>query len=448
MRNSSPNRSTSPWRLSLAAALGLLVLFSLGLPPSARAAAITVCADGCDFTSLQAAIDSLLLTSGGEIEVRDAFLTEADIQVTKDVHIRGQGAQRTIIQAHAEPGQATRRVFSIAPGVQATLSNLTIRHGNPKREPESGGGIRNEGVLRLENVIVTRNSGSAGGGILSDGTLTLVNSLVSDNGSRGGADPFLECQTGGGIKLLSGAATLINTTVSGNQALGKGGGIHVNCESTLELVNSTISGNTTSESGGGIHLDGVAHLTHATISANTAHSGGGLYIRGTREKGVVRGELHITNTLIAGNHATLEKYGVIDCQLTELGSIAANSGNWIEDGNCAPAHSGDALLAPLSDLAQPGAAGSPESLALPVHALFPDSPAIDALPVEACAAQTDQLNTPRPQGKGCDIGAYEYPNASTFALIFSPTNLLVAAVLLLVLLAGAAFARYRKSKTG
>ncbi len=437
--------SPKPWHFPIAALLCALALLCQGMPQAAvRATSITVCASGCDFTTLQAAIDSPSLPAGGIIEIQDAVHTEAGIQVTKDVQIRGQGA---IVQAHAEPEQVRQRVFHIEQGVQATLSDMTIRHGNPRSESEAGGGILNNGTLRLENVIVTRNSGSAGGGIHSDGSLTLVNCLVSDNVSRGGADAQLECKTGGGIKLLNGSATLINTTVSGNRAGGKGGGIHVNCESSLELVNSTISGNFTPATGGGVHLDGLARLTHTTISANTARSGGGLYIRGTRETGVVRGQLHITNTLIAGNLATFEKYGVADCHLTELATIETNTGNWIADGNCTAAFSGDPLLAPLSDLSQPGAGESPHNLVLPVHALLPGSPAVDALSLEACAAQSDQLGLPRPQGTGCDIGAYEYPQSSATARVFSPANLLAVVALLLVILAGAGLNRYRKSKT-
>jgi len=41
------------------------------------------------------------------------------------------------------------------------------------------------------------------------------------------------------------------------------------------------------------------------------------------------------------------------------------------------------------------------------HALLPSSPAIDAGDADNCPA-TDQRGIPRPQGAGCDIGAYEF----------------------------------------
>ncbi|HXP85894.1 MAG TPA: choice-of-anchor Q domain-containing protein [Bryobacteraceae bacterium] len=49
----------------------------------------------------------------------------------------------------------------------------------------------------------------------------------------------------------------------------------------------------------------------------------------------------------------------------------------------------------------------------PTIALLPTSPAVDAIPVSACTdfagnpVKTDQRGVPRPQGRACDIGAFE-----------------------------------------
>jgi len=45
------------------------------------------------------------------------------------------------------------------------------------------------------------------------------------------------------------------------------------------------------------------------------------------------------------------------------------------------------------------------------HRLLQGSPAIDQIPLDAChinGISTDQRGIRRPQGKSCDIGAYEY----------------------------------------
>ena len=370
------------------------------------AGGVTVCAQDCDFSALQAAIDSQSVPVGQVIRLLDDVHTEAGIVVDKDVILEGLGVEKTILQAHERPGEANDRVLFIAPGATVTIRDITIRHGNPTSEPESGGGVRNEGALTLENVIVRANSASAGGGILNDGTLTLINCTVRDNGSRGGGNSYTECKTGGGLKNLTGEMTLINTTVQNNHAGAKGGGIHVACNGTLILINSTISGNYSAGNGGGVFLNGVGEFTHSTISQNEAKNGGGVYVEGSGEVGLVRGQLSYTNSLIAGNLARMEKYGVADCIIGEHGSIAVNKGNWVGDGQCEAAYSGDPMMALLSEKmdAEPMLTHSTQ-----VHALLPDSPVINLLPSGACVSAEDQWGTARPQGAGCEIGAYELP---------------------------------------
>jgi hypothetical protein len=381
--------------LIIAACIAPLPIAPEPSPTTTPTADITVCATGCDFVTLQAAIDASETAPMAVIGVMDAVHTEADIQVHKTVTIQGQGAAHTIVQAHAMPETATERVFFIQSGVTVTLRALTIRHGNPKASPESGGGILNEGTLRMKDSVVTANSGSAGGGIHNEGTLTVVNSTISHNTARGGGDSNYECQTGGGIKALVGTVTLLDSTVHHNTAIGKGGGLHIACQGTLVLVNSTVSHNTTNNDGGGVYLNGVGRFTHATISHNTAKTGGGVYIRGTDEFGLVRGRLSYTNTLIADNVARMEKYGVTDCMMGDFATLGANHHNLVGDGTCDPTYSGDPGLLPLDD----------NGGATQTHALRTDSPALDALPASACVLATDQRGMPR--AAPCDIGAVE-----------------------------------------
>ena len=75
-------------------------------------------------------------------------------------------------------------------------------------------------------------------------------------------------------------------------------------------------------------------------------------------------------------------------------------GNVISDGSCNPESDDqsntDPLLGPLADNGGPTL----------THALLAGSPAIDTALPGACPA-TDQLGTVRPQGLGCDVGAFE-----------------------------------------
>ena len=376
----------------------LLAGVALGLVPvrAASSDTVTVCAAGCDFVTIQDAIDDAGTIAGDVINLADAVITESNILVNKDVTIQGQGADSTIVQAHADVDEAAGRVFFIAPGAVVTIRRMTIRHGNPSSEPQSGGGIRNEGELMIEESIISHNRGSAGGGILNDGTLTLVNCTVSSNTASGG-DNYLECSTGGGIKNLMGVVTLINSTVSDNTARGKGGGLHIACHGTLALVNSTVSGNSTNNDGGGVYLDGVGEFTHSTIVNNSAHNGGGVYVDGTAEVGLIRGLLNYTYTIIADNTTSFDKYGVADCLIGDYASIGNNINNLVKDGSCDSVHFGDPRLASLNDnggLTQ-------------THAPSPDSPVVDAIHTDECIVNTDQRGISRPSGAGCDIGAFE-----------------------------------------
>src|SRR5690606_5687615 len=61
----------------------------------------------------------------------------------------------------------------------------------------------------------------------------------------------------------------------------------------------------------------------------------------------------------------------------------------------------------------------------PTHALFPNSPAIDQIPnAIGCDIETraDQRGVLRPQGLGCDIGAYEFQIGITLTVAAEGTD--------------------------
>ncbi|MGI8856293.1 MAG: beta strand repeat-containing protein [Thermomicrobiales bacterium] len=159
------------------------------------------------------------------------------LTLARDVTIDGTGA--TI----AVDGNSTVGVFAVNSGVTATLSALTIQHGNAG----SGGGIDNNGTLTVMNstfaantVIGSNLTAAGGGGIFNRGTLTVVNSTFSRNSANSGF--------GGG-----------------------GGGIYNT--STLTVTDSTFSDNAASGGsatvGGGIANFGTATLTNVLVATST-----------------------------------------------------------------------------------------------------------------------------------------------------------------------------------
>jgi predicted outer membrane repeat protein len=364
----------------------LALALSLGCVTRSRAATTwTVCASGCHYTSIKAAIAAPTTGDGDTLAIAAGTYTEPGIVVNKRLTLQGEEAATTIVQAAATRGTAPDRVFTIASGVTATLTDLTIRCGRVfgRNYPAYlGGGLYNGGPLTLSHCIIRGNTAASAGGLYNDytGTLTLSHSTVRDNtaGSYGGG-------------LYGGPLTLTHSTISGNTA-GYGGGLST--WGPLTLTNSTVSGNTAFRGGGLYNTWGRLALTHSTISGNTATgSGGGLYGEGA--------ELTLTDSLVAQNPDGR------DCALRD-GAITSQGYNLDSDGSCQLSDptdrpGTDPQLWPLQ------ANGGPTF----TQALLPGSPAIDAIPwgTHGCGTTviSDQRGQARPQpaGGACDSGAYE-----------------------------------------
>jgi len=321
-------------------------------------------------------------------------------------------------------------------GATAVISNSTVT-GN--KSLDSGGGIHNEGSLTLTNTIIQYNDlPTYGGGIYNNGTLEVSGGTISDNESKygggisnSGTANISECtisgndtssygggidnkatvtltdstlsgntaSSGGGINnFIDDSVTLINCTLTGNEALtGDGGGIYNFRSENLYITNSTISGNIAADQGGGIYNydcpDSTVHLLNVTLSNNSATtSGGGIYNDCL---------LDYVNTIIANSTGG-------DCHTTSPNGIDSGSTKnlvEVDDGSCSPDYTGDPMLGALAD----------NSGKTHTHALLQGSNAIDNGDLAACPA-TDQRGVSRPQGDGCDIGAYEYEPYEYFYL--------------------------------
>jgi hypothetical protein len=367
-----PRGARVAWLLGLA--------LSLAFVTGAQAATTwTVCASGCDYTSIKAAIAAPTTVNGDTLAIAAGTYTEAGIIVDKSLTLQGEKASTTIVQAAEAPNTATDRVFTITSGVAATLQALTIRHG---RTTGDGGGIWNSGTLTLTNMTIRGNRAYSGGGIANQNRqytsiLTMINTTLSGNTAE---------LDGGGLYSL-GVLIVMNATINGNTAGNCGGGLS---GWALTLTNVTLSGNRAAGyCGGGIDPWSPMALTHTTISGNSAPFGGGLF---------VPSNVTLTHSIIADNDGG-------DCAVT---TPLSKGYNLDSDGSC--------QLAAPTDL--PGAAPLLGPLQKNggltfTHALLPGSPAIDAIPWGANGCGTTLISDqrwqarPQPAGGACDIGAYE-----------------------------------------
>lgn len=259
----------------------------------------------------------------------------------------------------------------------------------------AGGGIFNSvfGTLTLTRVTISGNSADFGGGVASNGTLTIQDSAIVSNQASG---------DGGGLAIGSGTALVERATIASNSAGTNGGG--VNYAGGLYtgglppvLRNVTIFDNGAGTLGGGIANTGYIgsmRLENATIAANRAAvSGAAIANVG------YSGEVALSSSIVAAS------IGAPNC----AGPITEGGYNLDDGSSCGVSSAAGSLAGADPRLDSNGLShnGGPT----PTIALEPDSPAVDAIPDAAngcgMTLTTDQRGTVRPQGNGCDIGAFE-----------------------------------------
>jgi hypothetical protein len=297
-------------------------------------------------------------------------------------------------------GGDTSRVFEIGAGITVSMNDLVVADGAGAPQ---GGGILNFGTLNLDRVVVRDNTETSagpanfefgGGGIYNGAgaTLNLTDSMVADNATLN--------QPGGGVYGFFGSTlNIIRSTISGNAAVTDvAGGMRSLGDATI--VNSTFSGNVSTAWHGGavFHTDGQLTVTNSTFTGNSAPGGTAAGIVVATFGGGTP-NLTLTNTILAN------PVGGLNCAIENqggAGTITSGGHNIDDDGSCNLTAPGDQpftnpLLEPLADNGGPTL----------THALLPGSPAIDAANADVCPA-TDQRGVVRPQGAGCDVGAYEF----------------------------------------
>lgn len=232
-----------------------------------------------------------------------------------------------------------------------------------------------------------------GGAIHNHGNLTLSNVIVQDSVIASDTPLAATCVTHcGGAMYNAANATLHNVAFVNNRNEfddpGAHGGAIANA-GTLTVTNATFSDNsTTGGQGTAIYSTGTTDLTHVTVADNgagsaIAHAGG---------------MLTLAASILAINTGP-------NCD----GSITSDGYNLSDDASCTLAGTGDldnnpnANLGPLIDNG-----GNTWT-----HALLEGSVAINHMP-PPCLEATDQRGETRPQGAGCDIGAFEVIFVQTY----------------------------------
>ena len=344
---------------------------------SLREAVLATNADSGVADIINISAGTFTLTLGGILE--DLAAT-GDLDITDDVSIVGAGVGLTVID-----GNGIDRVLHVLSG-SVTISDVTIQGGDSG--VRSGGGLRvSSGTVSVSNVEFTgnnagNNAGATrnGGGIWNDGVISLTDVVIDNNTSSSG---------GGGL-FNSGTAVLSGVTISNNNAIaGNGGGIENIGGGDLTATNVTISGNQAGNRGGGIENFSTMTLQNVTITENTGIDGSGIDVR------TGHATANIRNTIVAGNLGDADVDGTFMSLGNNLIGDVGTSSGWIASDLLNTAVS----LGALTDN------GGPTH----THALLTGSRGInEGSPIGAPA--TDQRGIAR--DIVADIGAYEYDSSS------------------------------------
>jgi predicted outer membrane repeat protein len=180
-----------------------------------------------------------------------------------------------------------------------------------------------------------------------------------------------------------------NVAATAGQALG--GGLFLELGGPHGVENSTIAGNRATgltARGGAIDVAVTLVVKSATIARNSAKIGGGIYVES--------GTTTVEATILALNTAP-------DGPNCSQNVVSAGRNLVASTLGCAFAATGVDKIGVAPKLGLLKANGGPTR----TIALLRGSPALNAIPKAVCPFARDQRGVKRPQGKRCDIGAYE-----------------------------------------
>jgi hypothetical protein len=211
----------------------------------------------------------------------------------------------------------------------------------------------------------------------------------------------------GGALWVEGTVKVHMATFADNHGLTDDAGA-IWVRSDADIRNSTFVGNTAPDAGGAVEAGGSVVVQNSTFTGNEAGGEGGALsaVGGTVDNSTIAGNVAVDGALHgAGGETIVVRNSLLwdnsdaDCS----GDVDAVGGhNLGGDASCGLDPSvGDVTGQDpkLSPLANNG--GFTQTMAIAA-----DSPAVDAGDAATCL-DTDQRGVARPQGDGCDIGAFE-----------------------------------------
>ncbi len=193
------------------------------------------------------------------------------------------------------------RIFDIAPGVQPTMTHLTLAQSGSPSVPGGAIFVNRDANVSLSNITFRDNQASRGGALYLDtgalvtleksgfltntaqvnggaiyvngATMQLLQSRFATNQANGSTSS----QGGGAIYVNSGLVIAENDLFDGNTAVSHGGAIRIG-SGQYTILNNTFVNNDAAGNGGGIYNNGATlDIANTLFVTNTAGSGGAVY---------------------------------------------------------------------------------------------------------------------------------------------------------------------------
>lgn len=352
-----------------------------------------LCASAAGTCTLRAALSEADLAPGRQlVQLPEGVFMAAEPWAPEDhVLIVGAGADATVLD-----GSYQRGLLQVA-GVDLVLADMTLQKG----EVDSGGGAVSltsgasltASFCRFVDNHASGNGGDGGALYIGGGSAAeLEDCLLSGNSAS---------HSGGAIDLYDGTLTVRRALFTGNLAQ-FGAAFTMNTDASAEVVNTTLSDNVNTI-GGVIGHDSTAtlRLVHCTVTGNSSTASNytaGLLLYDAKARYV------LTNSIVAGN--TLPEQAPSDCFDNNPGPsalITLEGHNVLDVETCSPTPTGEGdLVGNDIDAYDAYDLGG----FTPTVPLIPADPAVDAADPTWCP-EVDQRGQPRPQGAGCDVGAFE-----------------------------------------
>jgi hypothetical protein len=330
--------SCTPQALASAVAAGGIVTFDCGSAP----VTITVSSEVPVTTDTTIDGGKLVTLSGGKstriLHIKSAWNVATPLLTVQNLTLSDGFTKDVMNTTSTTEGGAA--IFEDGGSLTVIDSTFTNNQCASSGEDVSGGAINGQGVgtLIVEGSTFTGNSGSNGGAIgTQDENVTVVNSTFTGNSATGtGGNPGNGGD--GGAMSYDGAMvswTMCGDTFSQNRAVASGGAIFrvAYNDEAVTIDRSTFDGNSvdaTTGNAGGLYLEyATITMTATTISNNSGHFGGGIWIG---HDAIAK----LTNDTIAKNTATMGGgvwfAGGVTGTLLNV-TVADNAGNGMAGGD-------------------------------------------------------------------------------------------------------------------